>query len=106
MSVLHQQRIRIAAGLVIEDPWLPEETILWTATCPCCFISGELSTWPEALAWADNHLRRFHCRFCLDGQMPAGRCEFMGALFERCPLCRIPCPDCDGIAVYPIHSSP
>lgn len=41
------------------------------------------------------------CRFCIDGLMPAGRCEFMGELFEHCPSCRTPCTSCDGIAVLP-----
>ncbi|RZU49333.1 hypothetical protein EV385_1078 [Krasilnikovia cinnamomea] len=43
------------------------------------------------------------CRFCIDTNMPAGRDEDMGELFERCPVCTQPCPRCDGIAVYPAN---
>jgi hypothetical protein len=45
----------------------------------------------------------FDCLFCIDANMPAGRDESMGELFERCPECAIPCADCDGIAVYPAN---
>lgn len=41
------------------------------------------------------------CMFCIDRQMPAGRDELLGELFERCPACTTPCAVCDGIAVYP-----
>ncbi len=43
------------------------------------------------------------CRYCIDGNMPAGRCDYMGELYERCPECSIPCPACDGIAVFPAN---
>jgi hypothetical protein len=41
------------------------------------------------------------CLYCIDSNMPAGRDESMGELFERCPACTPPCPSCDGLAVYP-----
>jgi hypothetical protein len=43
------------------------------------------------------------CRYCIDTHMPAGRCDYMGELFERCPECTQPCPSCDGIAVFPAN---
>jgi hypothetical protein len=103
MSVLHQQRIRVfynANGFFAPDrPW---ETF-----CPACERTVHVTcmdvfaTWPEAMAWAETHLRQHHCRYCIDQQMPAGRDDLLGELFERCPACTVPCPDCDGIAVYP-----
>jgi hypothetical protein len=43
------------------------------------------------------------CLFCIDSNMPAGRDESMGELYERCPACCDPCPACDGLAVYPAN---
>jgi hypothetical protein len=78
----------------------------WEGYCPCCdarrldFIDA-FATWSEAMAWAESHLRRNHCHFCIDRSMPAGRDDVLGELFERCPVCTPACDDCDGIAVYP-----
>ncbi|GLZ00580.1 hypothetical protein [Actinoplanes sp. NBRC 103695] len=105
MSVLHQQRIRVSYNpqgfLAPEKPW---ETV-----CPCCSVTAfgsgvshdAFATWTEALAMAENHLRRYHCRYCIDTQMPAGRCDYMGELYQRCPLCQPACKSCDGLAAYP-----
>ncbi|MEV6492239.1 hypothetical protein AB0M20_26995 [Actinoplanes sp. NPDC051633] len=43
------------------------------------------------------------CRFCIDGHMPAGRDDYLGELFERCPECVPECPDCNGLAVFPAN---
>jgi hypothetical protein len=43
------------------------------------------------------------CMFCIDTQMPAGRDDAVGELFERCPECTQPCPHCHGVAVYPAN---
>lgn len=109
MSVLHQQRITVTFNS--EGFFAPERP--WEAFCPCCDLTRLappiefFATWSEATGWVAEHLRQFHCRFCVDGQMPAGRCEYMGELFERCPCCLPPCRDCDGIAVYPaLYDSP
>jgi hypothetical protein len=54
------------------------------------------------VTWVLTHLRQDHCRYCIDWQMPAGRDDVLGELFERCPVCTEPCTDCDGVAVYPV----
>ena len=41
------------------------------------------------------------CRFCIDGNMPAGSDPDLGELYETCPVCRPACPGCDGLAVFP-----
>jgi hypothetical protein len=43
------------------------------------------------------------CPFCIDSNMPAGRDDAIGELFERCPECSEPCTDCDGLAVFPAN---
>ena len=43
------------------------------------------------------------CRYCIDTNMPAGRDDAMGELYERCPVCTLPCPSCDGLAVFPTN---
>jgi hypothetical protein len=43
------------------------------------------------------------CLYCIDTQMPAGRDDAVGELFERCPICTQPCPQCYGVAVYPAN---
>ena len=43
------------------------------------------------------------CLFCIDSNMPAGRDDAMGELFERCPECGVLCPCCDGYAVFPAN---
>jgi hypothetical protein len=107
MSVLNQQRIRVAYNpqgfLAPEKPW--------EMVCPCCSITNfatglshdAFATWPQAVAMADDHLRRYHCRYCIDTHKPAGRSDYLGELFQRCPLCQQACKDCDGIAVYPAN---
>lgn len=77
----------------------------WTAYCPCCVWGQIFPTWSAAIGWTTQHLSEEHpvtaCRYCIDTQMPAGRDEFLGELYERCPVCTRPCRGCDGIAVYP-----
>jgi hypothetical protein len=77
----------------------------WTAYCPCCAWGDICRTWAAALRWADRHHREEHpvtaCLFCIDGQMPTGRDELLGELFERCPVCTPACLSCQGLAVYP-----
>jgi hypothetical protein len=103
MSVLHQQRIRIAASYQWGDPWSTSDKTLaaWATYCPSCLTGAELPTWTEALAWAYQHLNEAHCRYCIDRQMPAGRDRLLGELFERCPVCAAECAVCCGISVYP-----
>jgi hypothetical protein len=103
MSLLVQQRVRIAFNP--ENFLGPDRP--WETFCPCCWAvppaecTGLFPTWSEAIAWAESHLRQYHCRFCIDRSMPAGRDDVLGELFERCPACTPACDDCDGIAVYP-----
>ncbi|MEV6845459.1 hypothetical protein [Actinoplanes sp. NPDC051411] len=96
MSVLHQQRIRIVSTL-------DGSRDRWAAYCPCCVHGQSFTTWHAALDWAETHLLDDHCRYCIDQQMPAGRDDLMGELFERCPVCALACEACDGIAVYPAN---
>ncbi|MBB2941823.1 hypothetical protein FB565_001527 [Actinoplanes lutulentus] len=96
MSLINQQRIRIASTAVgSRDPW--------AGFCPCCQWGGTFLSWLDAMTWAALHARQDHCRFCIDTQMPAGREDVLGELYERCPVCTIPCADCDGLAVYPAN---
>lgn len=96
MSVLHQQRLRIVAACdICGDPW--------AVFCPCCATGQCFATWRAALDWAETHLQLDHCRYCIDRQMPAGRDDLLGELFERCPVCTAECGDCDGLAVYPAN---
>lgn len=96
MSVLHQQRIRVVATFDgSRDPW--------AAFCPCCITGQAFRTWRAAVDWAEEHLLQDHCRYCVDRQMPAGRDDLLGELFERCPVCTAECDDCNGIAVYPAN---
>jgi hypothetical protein len=44
------------------------------------------------------------CRFCIDGNMPAGSDTDLGELYERCPACEPVCHECDGIAVFPARN--
>ena len=44
-----------------------------------------------------------NCLYCIDSNMPAGRDESLGELYERCPECCDCCPSCDGIAVFPAN---
>ncbi|MBW6436705.1 hypothetical protein KZ829_23465 [Actinoplanes hulinensis] len=107
MSLLNQQRVRIAFN---PENFLGDERP-WEAYCPCCWVTppadctGVFATWAEAMAWAEAHLDRYHCRFCIDQQMPAGRDDVLGELFESCCACTLPCGDCDGYAVYPARYS-
>ncbi|WP_328466734.1 hypothetical protein OHA21_47070 [Actinoplanes sp. NBC_00393] len=103
MSLLQEQRVRITFNP--QGFFAPERP--WEASCPCCQITSHttwldaFATWAQALAWAQSHLRQHHCRFCIDHIMPAGRHDALGELFESCPVCTLPCGDCDGTAVYP-----
>ncbi|MET8146886.1 hypothetical protein ACIBSW_14100 [Actinoplanes sp. NPDC049668] len=97
MSVLHQQRIRVSFN-DFHGPQRP-----WQMSCPCCIHSHAFATWYEAIAWALTHLKLQHCRFCIDQQMPAGRDDLLGELFERCPACGPACENCHGVAVYPAN---
>ena len=45
------------------------------------------------------------CLFCIDTNMPAGRDDAIGELYERCPECTQPGPGCDGVAVCPANSN-
>ncbi|GLY97640.1 hypothetical protein [Actinoplanes sp. NBRC 103695] len=105
MSVLHQQRIRVSYNP--QSFFGPERP--WDTFCPRCSdlglaeAHGVSATWTEAITKADNHLRHYHCRYCIETQKPAGRCDYMGELFERCPLCQPVCKGCDGLAVYPAN---
>ncbi|MEU4162551.1 hypothetical protein [Actinoplanes sp. NPDC026670] len=108
MSLLSQQRVRVFRNS--QGFFAPQRP--WEGFCPSCEITdhatcmGIFATWSEAMAWAESHLRRSHCRFCIDRSMPAGRDDVLGELFERCPVCTPPCGDCDGLAVYPaVHAS-
>ncbi|MEU4623094.1 hypothetical protein AB0G04_24365 [Actinoplanes sp. NPDC023801] len=99
MSLFNQQRVRVELNSL--GFFAPEQP--WEAFCPCCvLVLGAFATWPEATARALEHLRRDHCRFCIERNMPAGRDPVLGELFERCPVCTDECPGCDGIAVHPI----
>ena len=44
-----------------------------------------------------------NCLYCIDSNMPAGRDDHLGELFERCPECSDPCTSCDGLAVFPAN---
>jgi hypothetical protein len=96
VSVLHQQRIRIVATC-------DGSRDSWAVFCPCCITGQTFTTWSAAVDWAEMHLLEEHCRYCIDRQMPAGRDDLMGELFERCPACTAPCGICDGISVYPAN---
>jgi hypothetical protein len=98
MSVLNQQRVRVRF-----DSELFGERHPWQMSCPCCNHQHAFAIWAEAMAWALTHIRLHHCLFCVDRQMPAGRDDLLGELFERCPECSEPCENCDGIAVYPAN---
>ena len=97
MSLLHQQRVRVAFNHV--GFFAPERP--WEACCPCCCLIDAFATWTDALHWADAHLRQYHCRYCIDTHMPAGHDDVLFELYERCPACTHPCSGCDGLAVFP-----
>ncbi|MCA2219115.1 hypothetical protein [Jidongwangia harbinensis] len=105
MSLLHQQRVRVFRNS--QSFFAPERP--WEAFCPSCEMTAHaicmdvFATWHEAVAWANSHLRQYHCRFCIDQQMPAGRSDVLGELYERCPACGPACEHCDGLAVYPAN---
>jgi hypothetical protein len=99
MSLLNQQRVRVFRNST--GYFAPERP--WETMCPCCDWMGVFVTWPEAVAATETHLRQVHCRFCIDRQMPAGREDVLGELYERCPVCTPVCEHCDGIAVYPTN---
>ncbi|MFI7541090.1 hypothetical protein [Actinoplanes sp. NPDC049599] len=106
MSLLNQQRVRVAATYAYGDPWSPatsKQFLAWTVFCPCCAFGSAFPTWLQAMAAGLLHAQLFHCRFCIDRQMPAGRDDVLGELYERCPACGPACEDCDGIAVYPAN---
>lgn len=100
MSLLHQQRIRIA---VDRQGFFTGQGLSWIGSCPACTRSYAFATWAEAIDWATTHLRQRHCRYCIDTHMPAGREDFLGELYERCPACTAPCRDYDGLAVFPAN---
>ena len=96
MSDLRQQRIRIVSTHDgSREPW--------AAFCPCCMTAYCFRDWATALGWTLRHLQHDHCRFCIDRQMPAGREDVLGELFEICPVCTPACLTCDGIAVFPAN---
>jgi hypothetical protein len=41
------------------------------------------------------------CRYCIDGNMPAGTDADLGELYEICSVCAPICAHCDGLAVFP-----
>jgi hypothetical protein len=99
MSVLNQQRLRIVR--IEPDAYCPYR--LWEVACPCCAWGLAVESWHLALGYALDHLSLQHCRYCIDGQMPAGHQDLLGELFQRCHKCRTSCVDCGGIAVYPTN---
>ena len=41
------------------------------------------------------------CRYCIDGNLPAGTHPVLGEVYQACPDCLGTCPTCGGKGLYP-----